>query len=71
MILLKREDGFFPEREDLPLLEVTAETCLWYGLTKTQSEFLKPFYHTIDGSASKNPHKKNSVKLFLHVKMMT
>ena len=32
MILPKREDGFFPEREDLPLLEVTAETGLWYGL---------------------------------------
>ena len=25
MILPKREDGFFPEREDLPLLEVTAK----------------------------------------------
>ena len=24
---------FFPEREDLPLLEVTVETGLWYGLT--------------------------------------
>ena len=32
MILPKREDGFFPEREDLPLFEVTAETGLWYGL---------------------------------------
>ena len=32
MILPKREDGFFPEREDFPLLEVTAETGLWYGL---------------------------------------
>ena len=32
MILPKREDEFFPEREDLPLLEVTAETGLWYGL---------------------------------------
>ena len=31
MILPKREDGFFPEMEDLPLLEVTAETGLWYG----------------------------------------
>ena len=30
MILPKREDGFFPEMEDLPLLEVTAETGLWY-----------------------------------------
>ena len=33
MILPKREDGFFPEREDLPLLEVTVEMGLWYGLT--------------------------------------
>ena len=24
-----REDGFFPESEDLPLLEVTAKTGLW------------------------------------------
>ena len=32
MILLKQEDGFFPEMEDLPLLEVTAKTGLWYGL---------------------------------------
>ena len=24
--------GFFPERENLVLLEVTAETDLWYGL---------------------------------------
>ena len=32
MILPKREGGFFPEREDFPLLEVTAETGLWYGL---------------------------------------
>ena len=33
MILPKREDGFFPKREDLLLLEVTAETGLWYGLS--------------------------------------
>ena len=32
MILPKWEDGFFPEMEDLPLLEVTAETGLWCGL---------------------------------------
>ena len=32
MILPKREDGFFPELEDLPLLQVTTETGLWYGL---------------------------------------
>ena len=37
MILLKREDGFFPEREDLPLLEVTAETGLWYRLSIPES----------------------------------
>ena len=32
MILLKWEDRFFPGREDLHLLEVTAEVSLWYGL---------------------------------------
>ena len=32
MILPKQEDGFFPEREDLPLLEVTAKMGLWYRL---------------------------------------
>ena len=32
MILPKRVDGFFPEMKDLPLLEVTAEMGLWYGL---------------------------------------
>ena len=32
MILPKREDEFFPKQEDLLLLEVTAETALWYGL---------------------------------------
>ena len=32
MILPKQENGFFPEREDLPLLEVTAEIGLWYRL---------------------------------------
>ena len=30
MILLKWEEGFFPKREDLPLLEVTAKTGLWH-----------------------------------------
>ena len=35
MILPKREDGFFPERADLTLLEVTAKTGLWYGLLGT------------------------------------
>ena len=34
MILPKREGGFFPEMEDLPLLEVTDKTGLWYGLIK-------------------------------------
>ena len=34
MILPKLEDGFFLEREDLPSLEVTAETGWWYGLLK-------------------------------------
>ena len=33
MILPKPEDGFFPEREGLLLLKVTAETVLWYNLT--------------------------------------
>ena len=32
MFFLKQEDGFFPEREDLPLLEVTAKKDLCYGL---------------------------------------
>ena len=32
MILPKWEDGFFPEMEDLPLLEVTAETGLWLSV---------------------------------------
>ena len=32
MILPKREGEFFPKQEDLLLLEVTAETALWYGL---------------------------------------
>ena len=33
MILLKQEDKFFPERKDLPLLEVTTKTGLWYVQT--------------------------------------
>ena len=37
MILPKTEDRFFPEKEDLHLLEVTVETVLWYGLIKTFS----------------------------------
>ena len=31
MILPKREDGFLPEREDLPCLEVTAKLSTKYG----------------------------------------
>ena len=31
MILPKREDGFLPEREDLPFLEVTAKLSTKYG----------------------------------------
>ena len=42
MILPKREDGFFPEMEDLPLLEVTAETGLWYLRTE---EIILAKYH--------------------------
>ena len=34
MILPKQENGFIPEMEDLPLLEVTAEMGLWYGHVK-------------------------------------
>ena len=34
MILPKQEDGFFLEREDLTLLEVTAEGGFWYGLLR-------------------------------------
>ena len=37
MTLPKREDGFFPEREGLPLSEVAAETSLWYGLLMTNN----------------------------------
>ena len=37
-ILLKQEDRFFPEQEDLPLLEVTAETGLWDGLLKAHNQ---------------------------------
>ena len=32
MVLVKRENGFFPERGDLPTLEGTVTTGLWYGL---------------------------------------
>ena len=34
MILPKQEDGLFPDREDLPLLEVIAKMGLWYRLLK-------------------------------------
>ena len=32
MVLVKRENGFFPERGDLPTFEGTVTTGLWYGL---------------------------------------
>ena len=38
MILSKREDRSFPEREDLPFLEVTAETSLWCELASYASK---------------------------------
>ena len=41
MVLPKREDGFFPKREDLLLLEVTAETGLWYGLLRNGNKMLR------------------------------
>ena len=43
-VLLNTEDGFFCERKDLPLLEVTTETGLWYELT--------PRYDCIGGLAT-------------------
>ena len=46
MILPKREDRFFPEKEDLPLLELTAETGLWYRLPPAA-------FCDVDGKADK------------------
>ena len=43
MIIPKWEDGFFPEKEYLLILEVTAETGLWYGLTESRFKFLYVF----------------------------
>ena len=31
----KQEDEFFPERKNLPLLEESAKTGLWYELLRT------------------------------------
>ena len=47
IILPKREDRFFTEREDLPLLELTAETGLWYRLFLSSfemKEYLLPHF---------------------------
>ena len=43
--------------------------CKNKAIKKTRFEFLNHFI--IEGKASKSSHKKNSVKLFLHVKMLT
>ena len=37
-----REDGFFPESKDLPLLEVTAKTGLWW--LHTDCSYVSPQY---------------------------
>ena len=62
MILPKRQDGFFPEREDLPLLEVTAETGLWDGLLYVLSLFLN-FMFQNQGFCT---YKKEFILLFRH-----
>ena len=60
MILSKREDRFFPERENLPFLEVTAETGLWYGLFKTLNnmnpEYMKEIFHKTAFTTHRTPN---------------
>ena len=54
MILPKQKDGFFPEREDLPLWEVTAQTGLWYGLLKSLTSHI--YFYLDDSELWKQYH---------------
>ena len=66
MCLPKGDDSFetgrpiFPERENLPFLEVTAETGLWYGLFKTLNnmnpEYMKEIFHKTAFTTHRTPN---------------
>ena len=69
MFFLKREDGFFLEREDLPQLEVTAKKDLCYGLfiIEASLNFLRNTSSSNSVTTSVKDETKNGAQVLVTV----